>query len=89
MTPCPFQVGDRIREQETFPGYYDDADPEHSYQILRDHPTHPDATVTAITSDGFAFEYDTPVPMGRVQWGQMCTGGECYPEGYQFWRKLT
>lgn len=86
--PCPFQVGDRIHELIATPGHYDDADPAGSYQILRLDSSRPDATVTEITPEGFTYEYDTPFVMGRAEWGQMCTGGICFPEGYEYWSKI-
>ncbi len=52
------------------------------------HRHHPAATVTAITASGFTYEFDTPVSF-IPRWGMSFVGGECYPEGYQYWRKIS
>lgn len=78
LTPCPFKVGQRIHERIAtyFRGM------EWAIQIDE---TKPDAIVTGITEQGFTYEYIRPVIIGRAAWGQVATGGECYPEGYRFW----
>jgi len=94
MNTCPFQVGDRIHEMAPTGGYVrfvltDEGITEDAshYTFLPDW-SKPDATVTAIIENGFTYEYDYPIPHGRAEWGEMCTGGDCYPEGYRFWRKI-
>lgn len=92
--PCPFKVGDRIHELRCKPVY--------SHQSIKApwveavagelefelDPIKPDATVTAITPLGFEYKYDCRVPIGRAQWGTYTEGGECYVDGFIYWRKV-
>lgn len=81
VIPCPFKVGQRIHELDPVTFYSEwGMGTKPSIDL-----TLPDATVTAITDKGFTYVYDHPVPIGRAAWGQMMTGGECYPQGYGFW----
>jgi hypothetical protein len=80
---CPFQVGDRIHELAPVLSYQDEVVPTD----LLD-PTKPDATVTEITEYGFAYRYDFRIPIGRAEWGTWTEGGECYSEGFPYWRKI-
>jgi len=79
--PCPFRVNQRIHELAPV-AFFGEWGMGTKPSIDE---TRPDATVTAITDKGFTYVYDTPVPHGRAAWGQMMTGGECYPEGYRYW----
>lgn len=78
---CPFAVGQRIHERSPTVFYSEFGE---GLRLELD-PTRPDAIVTALTERGFSYEYLTPVPFGRAAWGQMMTGGEYFPEGYQYW----
>ena len=80
---CPFQVGDRIHELAPVLSYRDDVVPIN----LLD-PTKPDATVTEITECGFAYSYDCKVPIGRAAWGTWTEGGECFENGFSYWRLI-
>lgn len=96
MIPCPFKVGDRVHELVghcSYSRFY--IDEEGRFVALEDSKLHfeldtskPDATVTAITETGFAYLYDYPIPIGPARWGTETESGECYPEGYRYWRKL-
>jgi hypothetical protein len=90
MSTCPFQVGDRIRgiAPSMLVISIDDRNPESFDDEWDFDPTQPPATVTAIVAEGFFYEYDTPVYMGRPFWGEI-TGGTCFPEGYGHWTKIT
>lgn len=83
---CPFKVGQRIHELANGAIFHDIQDGDNR-MVMRPtlDPMRPDATVTAITDKGFTYQYTHPLPFGRAAWGQMMTGGECYPEGYQYW----
>lgn len=87
MSECPFKVGDRIYELNAWRLYngpdVDECSPSNTLDLSK-----PDATVTAVTEKGFMYVYDTPVPHGRHEWGQMMVGGGCFPEGYAYWQKL-
>lgn len=70
---CPFKVGDKIHE----------VDASGALDVSK-----PDAMVTEITEKGFKYNYDTPFPIGRIAWGELAVGGECYPLGIRFWKKV-
>ncbi len=89
---CPFKVGDRIHEIEfrgvtTSLGATADRPFEDSY-TWELHPNRPDAIVTELTERGFCYRYDSRVPIGRAAWGTWTEGGECFEDGFQFWRKI-
>ena len=79
---CPFKVGDRVHELSPHVVYA----PDGPHQLLD--TSRPDAIVTALTERGFSYDYTHPIPHGRAAWGQMMTGGECFPEGYGYWMKV-
>lgn len=87
---CPFKVGDRIHELDVKLSFHA-TNPflDKSEPIDRLDLTKPDATVTAITEAGFEYIYDCPVPIGRAAWDSHTEGGECFPAGYSFWRKIS
>lgn len=80
---CPFKVGDRVHEVSVMT-YLDGV--EQGYTL---YPGKPDATVTALTARGFEFRYDYPITIGPARWGQQSVGGECYEEGFPWWRKTN
>lgn len=86
---CPFKVGDRIHEVQSAWTYYSEPDAsalvEPEWEL---DPTKPDATVTELTERGFKYRYDCKVPIGRAQWGTWTEGGECFENGFIYWRKL-
>lgn len=88
IEPCPFKVGQRIHEQRSVWAYSNTENVSLASLRFELDPTKPDATVTAITAKGFTYEYDNPIPFGRAAWGEMTMGGECYPEGYIYWRAV-
>lgn len=89
IEPCPFKAGQRIRPQRCLGAFTSNRVLVYHFPFeFGDDPTQPDATVTAITEKGFAYEYDNLVPFGRAAWGEMMVGGECYPEGYAYWRAV-
>ena len=83
---CPFKVGQRIHELTSegfvsgWPEPFAIVPGKTVFDLSR-----PDAIITAITDRGFTYEYSSPVPHGRIAWGEMVTGGECFPEGYRYW----
>lgn len=87
---CPFSVGDTIHEISSIG--YTTTDIGSPFDEDLSPPTldesRPDAVVTALTERGFAYEYAYPTPIGRAEWGQMLTGGECFVDGYYRWRKV-
>lgn len=87
---CPFSVGDRIHERQSVWTYA--ADPDEAALVEPEwelDPTKPDATVTALTTRGFEYTYDHRIPVGRAPEGTWTDGGECYPEGYHLWVKVS
>ncbi len=93
---CPFKVGDRVHEVVYAGGYSVMQLGMEGVEVTSYVPmddvlldwSKPDATVTAITERGFEYRYDCKVPIGRAAWGSYTEGGECYPEGYPYWRKV-
>lgn len=89
---CPFKVGDRIHELLSFAIYLGPRAEEARRFVpppMELDPSKPDATVTAINTNGFAYTYDCPVPIGRAAWGSYTEGGQCYPEGFAYWRIIS
>lgn len=75
--PCPFHSGEFIHELR-----FD--------TIRRDwvkDESRPDAVITEITLSGFRYEYEYPVTL-VARWNWTIEGGECYPDGFRFWRNV-
>lgn len=84
---CPFKIGDRVHELRNRGVFTRRLEAGFDIPLQWElDMTKPSATVTEITERGFKYEYDDPVPF-IPRWGMTFLGGECFEEGFQYWRK--